>query len=171
MGDDGFGPVERGGGDEDRPDGRSASGAAPVQAPPGRTPAESDDEGFGPVLGGGPGAGRAPAPDRGLVSGPSAAPPSDGYGPAARGRRSLRGRFRPAGSRLPRVGVGGVLRGVTVVLLVVALIGLVAGGALLTTTTSAMRRVDVDGLGRAGSRMNVLVVGSDSRDEIGRAHV
>ncbi len=57
-----------------------------------------------------------------------------------------------------------LLRTLAVVLLVLALVGLGTGGALLATATSAMRRVDVEGLARAGGRMNVLVVGSDSRD-------
>jgi len=62
------------------------------------------------------------------------------------------------------VGPTGVLRGVAVVALVATLVGLLTGGALLATTASAMRRVEVDGLGSAFPRMNVLVVGSDSRD-------
>jgi LCP family protein required for cell wall assembly len=76
----------------------------------------------------------------------------DGFGPPLRGRH--RRRF---GRRLAKVALVGVL--------VVALVALLTGVALAFYTTAQFEREQVRGLQRAaGGQMNVLVVGSDSRE-------
>lgn len=132
------------------------------------------DDGWGPVQRGSGDAGSdAPAPP---------APPkgADGFGPAQRGRarpgraaasRVARGRpptqpDPPRQSRVPRVFRGGPRRTARAVLLAVAVLGLAVvgmGGMLGVYTSSQINRVEVGGLGSADGRMNVLVVGNDSR--------
>lgn len=131
MGDDGWGPVQRGSGDAEDDD-------APAPPPP---PPRDGAEGFGPV-------------QRGRARPTRTAPSREARG------RSIKepGRTRPSRST-PR-------RSARVVLLAVAVLGLaVAGtGAILAVYTSMqINHVEVDGLGSADGRMNVLVVGNDSR--------
>jgi LCP family protein required for cell wall assembly len=107
--------------------------------------AVTDDDGFGPV-------------QRGRVAGEPATratrpvpanPEPEGFGPPVRGRRRV---------RLPR------LRPLLVLLLVLALLVPLTGVALALYTSARIERIDVQGLGTAAGRMNVLVVGSDSRE-------
>jgi LCP family protein required for cell wall assembly len=132
VSDDGFGPVQRGGGS-------SRGGGAPVkplarsESPRGRSAA--DDDGFGPTVGGRGGRGGR-----------------DGRGA---------GRAAPAPAPRRRRGTGRTL----LTLLLVPLVLLLAGGLALTAyATARIDRVAVDGLGSAGATMNILVVGSDSRE-------
>ncbi|MEX2620179.1 MAG: LCP family protein [Egibacteraceae bacterium] len=151
MGDDGWGPVERGGGDTEGPPATPPEPAADTEGQP-AAPAQpaADTGGFGPVQ-----RGRA-RPTRNAarqVGGerPPPTPADRGTSPAAAPHRARR--------LTPR-------RSARVLLLAVAVLGLaVAGtGAVLAVYTSTqINRVQVDGLGSADGRMNVLVVGNDSR--------
>lgn len=111
-----------------------------------------DDEGFGPVVGGSlgsrrPEGSRKAAPATALRPAPPAAPPVERDVVVGRHRR---GRW--------------VTRALST-LLVLLLVGipLLALG-LLATTTIALRRTSVVGLDGMPPPMNVLVIGSDSRD-------
>jgi LCP family protein required for cell wall assembly len=129
----------------------------------------NDDDGFGPVLKGGPrsgpvvrprGSGRRARSDAGPAAPQPVAPRrpahDDGYGPPARGR-SLRPRRRRR---------GGAGRTLLITVLVLALLLLGPPLALAAYASSQVDRRPVDNLGSAPSflQMNVLVVGSDSRD-------
>lgn len=99
----------------------------------------SGDEGFGPVLRGGP-------EDR------PGAPPPGGYGPAQRGRV----RPRRWGRRLM------VLLTLGILVMLLAIGG--TATALLISTNAKIERIPVQGLTALQGRMNVLVVGTDSRE-------
>lgn len=122
-------------------------GAEP--AAPRRAPA---DDGFGPPLGREARGGRRRGADR------------DDFGPAVQGRRNPLSGRAPRVPRLPRPGWR-VLRTLAVLLLTVTLVALGSGLALAAYATLSMKRVEVAGLQPiTGGVMNVLVVGSDSRD-------
>lgn len=164
MTDDGFGPALTGG----------------------------DDDEFGPALTGGPG--RDPARGGSGQEGGDRPSGSDrghgdeltaqGFGPAAAGHRGRWSRLRPAWPRgrrqpggtdpgdapehdrpRPRPGARRLVRGAVAAVLVLALLAVLSASALLVYASTTMPREPVDGLQRAGGgRMNVLVVGTDSRD-------
>lgn len=135
------------------------------------------DDGFGPALGG-DGGGRPAGPRRdddfGPALGRDSAPPGrrsrgagrsqrDDFGPAVQGRRSLSTNL-PRPPRVPRVNRR-AFKAVFVVLLTLALFVLGAATTLAVYATVAMSRVEVTGLAPvSGGIMNVLVVGSDSRE-------
>jgi LCP family protein required for cell wall assembly len=116
----------------------------------------TDDEGFGPVLQGSAGGGqrRAGAPDVADEASPPRPRPryGDDYGPVLRGRHRRR-----VGRRLAKT--------LFVLLLVAAVAGAGLATALLVYTSAHLQREPVRGLQPAlGGPMNVLVVGSDSRE-------
>lgn len=130
-----------------------------------------DDDGFGPALGGdAPGRGASQGVDDDF--GPPADRPErpqrrtqrrDDFGPAVQGRRSLTTNL-PRRPRLPR-GSGRALRTLFVILLTLVLFAIGAATALAVYATVTMSRIDVAGLAPvSGGIMNVLVVGSDSRE-------
>lgn len=145
MADDGFGPPLTGG--------------------------EGDDDDFGPALSGGPGTPSGRTGEDGPGSGrPGAAPPDEltaaGYSPSSAGRRGVLGRVRP---RLP---ARGLVRGLLAGLLVLLLVAVLGGVGLLVYASTTMPRQTVEGLQRAGGgRMNVLVVGTDSREGLSEAEL
>ena len=106
-----------------------------------------DDDGFGPVLRGGPDtAARAARGAR-----PAETAPDDGFsGPPARGGRRSR--------------TGSVLRLLLTGALVLGVVAAAGGTALAFYTSAQMRREDVTGLAGGVAPLNVLVVGSDSRE-------
>jgi LCP family protein required for cell wall assembly len=119
--------------------GKTAS--APTSPAPPKPAARRDrgaGDGFGPTVSGGPGGRGKPL---------SAPPESTASEPAA-----LHGRTRRPVRTL-----------LLVLLLAVALVALSGVGALAYATVR-IDRVPVDGLRSAGAQMNILVVGSDSRD-------
>ncbi|CAN5772509.1 hypothetical protein BH24ACT14_BH24ACT14_00380 [soil metagenome] len=135
--DEGFGPPQRGGsGGKSAVSNERRSGGSGAQ-----------DAGAQPA---GAQAARArPAGARAAGASVPRGPDDDhGFSPAARGRR------RGLGSRL------------LLILLVVGLVVVLMGVAAATTAAARMSRVDVKGLQDAGGRMNVLIVGSDSRDQL-----
>jgi len=136
--DDGFGPVLRG-----------DAGGEPRQP--------EDAEGFGPPLRGAADTGRPEAPSLRPAADPGGADPGvgsgNGYGPAFRGRSS----------RTRRV-VRRLATGTLVATLVLALVAVGLSAALVVTTLVSLRRQPVEGLTGGGGQMNVLVVGSDSRE-------
>jgi LCP family protein required for cell wall assembly len=139
VSDDGFGPVQRGRGGS----GRAAD--APVRPlSPARPRSAPADDGFGPAMGGRGGRARGA-----------------GRPPEGRPRRPAPARQQPAPRRRRRRGAGRTL--LLVLLLVVGLV-LGSGVALAAYASSRIDRVPVEGLSSAGTRMNILVVGSDSRE-------
>jgi len=141
--DEGFGPPQRGGGgggDKSAGVGERRSGVSGDQRAGGRPPEARP-------------AGGRPASAGARAAGASAPPGRDehGFSPATRGRR------RSLGSRL------------LLVLLVVLLVVVLMGVAAAATAAVRMSRVNVKGLSDAGDRMNVLVVGSDSREQLNEA--
>lgn len=132
------------------------------------TPSDHEDDGFGPALRGGPAAGTAAPSTRSAVDAPprSGSAVEDGFGPAQGGRAPR--------VRVPATGAkergGGRRVGRLVLRTVAGLLVLVVAGAagLLVLATSQMNRVPVDGLG-APPPMNVLLVGSDSREGLTKA--
>lgn len=129
----------------------------------------SSDEGFGPVLRGGlrtgepgpgeprpdqsrPGQSRPGEPVRGRRPGATPGSRLDGYGPAQRGRV----RPRRWGRRLALLLVLGPL------VLLLAVAG--TATALLLSTSTQIERIPVQGLSPVQGRMNVLLVGTDSRE-------
>ncbi len=121
-----------------------------------------NDDGFGPVArsrGGGRVRTRAPVraePASVRLSREVPAPPpaDDGFGPVQGGRR--RGRGRRLGRTLLLV----------VLVLLLAVVG--TGVALALSANSRITRIPVRNLRPADGQMNVLLVGSDSRDELTR---
>jgi LCP family protein required for cell wall assembly len=109
-----------------------------------------DDDGFGPPLSGGGRAGTATRSRTGAVD--------EGFGPVSGGRAP-----RVQVSRGRRVG-----RTLLVALLVLVLVVVGAGVALALLANARLNRVEVRGLGEARP-MNILVVGSDSREELSRS--
>ncbi len=139
----------------------------------------ADDEGFGPALGGDPrgGSGRPPRgfdDDYGpALGGEGARSPRrsrtgrgaerDDFGPPVQGRRRVTTNL-PRPPRVPRPS-GRVVRTIFVLLLTLALFVLGAATALAVYATITISRVQVAGLAPiSGGIMNVLVVGSDSRE-------
>lgn len=109
----------------------------------------NDGDGFGPAMTGGRGDGgpavREPEPPN--------SPRLEEFGPAVHGR----------GRR--QVPVQDVLRFVVVTTVTLTLVAVVGGAGLGLYVTAKMRRADVGGLnGNPLDELNVLVVGSDSRD-------
>lgn len=117
-------------------------------------------DGFGPALRGtaGRSSGDGGAGERGTEG--DAAPSEDpGFGPAV-----VRGRAPGRARRVLRVGL--------VAAAVLGLVGLGLGGGLLVYAAAVMPETRVEGLERAGGgRMNVLVVGSDSREGLSEAEL
>ena len=142
--DEGFGPPQRGGGKSagvgERRGGGSGAQRAGVRSPEARSVGARPAD-AGATAAGARAAGANVPPDR----------DDRGFSPAARGRR------RGLGSRL------------LVILLVVALVMVLMGVAAAATAAARMSRVNVQGLSDAGDRMNVLVVGSDSREQLNEA--
>jgi len=146
VADEGFGPVLRGEADRasDRADDVARSSPATL-APP--RPAA---DGFGPVL-----RGSTDAPPKPLTPEPVVPAPSDaGFGPPVRGRRLP----LPLGGR-------GFLRTTLIIFHVLVLGGLGTATALVLYANTSLPRVAVEGLSPStGGQLNVLVVGSDSRE-------
>lgn len=134
--DDGWGPVEQGGG--------TAPSSAPPRVPDASEPPDARG-GFGPVQ---RGRGRRLLRRNPLVEAPPPGRPSVDRPPAE--RRGISGR---------RVGL-------TLLAAVVVLAAAVAGtaAALALYASTQINRIDVDGLGQAAGQMNVLVIGNDSRE-------
>ena len=129
----------------------------------------SDDDGFGPVERGG---GYSP---RGIDVNPKPRPSSSrdayqrygsaeeseegaGFGPPSKGRAKR--------VRLPRF--RRVLKVILITLLVVVLAFVAMGVAAVVSANGKITRVDVEGLRPAGGQRNILLVGSDNRDELTR---
>jgi LCP family protein required for cell wall assembly len=109
----------------------------------------ADDEGFGPPARGG-GSGRAATSSK---KGSTRA--EDDFGPAQKGRGRRRwGR--------------GLAKFNLILLLVFALAVVGTGTALAIYTNAQIERIPVDGTRRGGPHMNVLLVGSDSREGLTR---
>jgi LCP family protein required for cell wall assembly len=118
------------------------------------------DDDFGPALRGGSGRGRTAAPVPPTAPA-EPVPGDDGFGPSQPGRRRI---------RLPRFGGrGGPGRHTALRVLAVALVAVVLFAVALTVlATVRMNRVEVAGLAAGNGPMNVLVVGSDSREGLTR---
>jgi LCP family protein required for cell wall assembly len=140
--DDGFGPVMRSG------TAPGPSKAAPASAPRRRT---ADDEGFGPAM-----SGRSSRLRRGSGDIGGGRSGRGGGGDGRGGGRDVRAR-RPRRRQ-------GVLRTLLTVLLVGVLLLALSGLGLMAYASSKIERIPVAGLQSAGTTMNILVVGSDSRD-------
>jgi LCP family protein required for cell wall assembly len=145
AGDDGFGPVMRSG----------APSTAETSPKPGPRAAERGDEGFGPAMSGRSSRLRRNRDLPDVSGGRRGArrDGGDGRGPAPRGTRDRRPRRRR-----------GLLRTALTLLLVMLLLGMLMSFGLLAYASSKIERVPVEGLQSAGATMNVLVVGSDSRE-------
>lgn len=113
------------------------------------------DDDFGPPLRGGPAAGRTATPVPPVLPGGD----DDGFGPPHQGRRRL---------RLPRIGKGGAWRTVRRVLAVLVLLVVLFAAGLTVLATVRMSRIEVAGLAAGNGPMNVLIVGSDSREGLTR---
>jgi LCP family protein required for cell wall assembly len=109
----------------------------------------ADDEGFGPPARGG---GRSRTATPGTKGSTRA---EDDFGPA------LKGRGRRRWGR-------GLAKLTLILLLVLALAVVGTGTALAIYTNAQIERTDVDGVRRGGPHMNVLLVGSDSREGLTR---
>ena len=130
----------------------------------------SDDDGFGPVQRGGGYSPRGidvnpkPRPASGRdayerYGAPAEAPQGDGgFAPPSKGRAKR--------VRLPRFRK--VLKVALIVLLVVVLAFVIMGVAAALSANSKITRVDIEGLRPAAGQRNILLVGSDNRDELTR---
>jgi LCP family protein required for cell wall assembly len=130
----------------------------------------SDDDGFGPVQRGGgysprgidvnpkprPSSGRDAYQRYGAAEEPDDTGP--GFGPPSKGRAKR--------VRLPRFRK--VLKWLLILLLVVVLAFVIMGVAAALSANSKITRVEVDGLRPAVGQRNILLVGSDNRDELTR---
>lgn len=160
VADEGFGPVLRGEAERGsdlvdplafRPPGPAPDGFGPLLRGPAEAPARSAPPAPAPS----PPAPFALVPSSPVPQAPILPPPSDaGFGPPVRGRR------------LPfRLGGRGVLRTALISFHVVVLGGLGMAASLVLYANASLPRVAVEGLSpSAGGQLNVLVVGSDSRD-------
>jgi LCP family protein required for cell wall assembly len=111
-------------------------------------------DGYGPVLRGG---GQPPpqSPHQPPHHSWEQPPGDDGFGPTLRGQAPVR-RSKRLGRRLALIGL--------VLALLVPLTGAALAGTLLLTTSQRIERIPVDGLAASAPAMNVLLVGTDSRD-------
>ncbi|CAN5815712.1 LCP family protein [soil metagenome] len=147
--DEGFGPVERGRGSRLRRAAPLAPPAPPSRAPRERTrvyerPPEADD--YAPL-------------QRGRGGGRDGGGGRDDGG--RRGGHQPQTRERPPPRR--RGGGGRVL---VILLLLALLVPLGMGLAAAAWASSQIDRIAVDGLSSAGGTMNILVIGSDSREDL-----
>ena len=137
-------------------------------------PGNDAPDGFGPPLRGGPGSAPAGPPPRGpkdAKGARSAPPPPDDFGPVLRGRAEPRRPSLPGMPTAPgktgKTGRVRTLRRVALIAVLLVVVGALAmagvGTALLLSTSARITRLPVDGLAADAPAMNVLLVGTDSR--------
>jgi len=132
----------------------------PDARPPGDE--ATPDDGFGPPLRGGPGGTAetaSPPPPAAGAPGPA----GEGFGPVLRGHAPP---IRPPGlPALPKPKrPGRLLARLAILTILLLALPIVLGGALLLTTSGRITRIPVDGLAASAPAMNVLLVGTDSRE-------